>query len=89
MLASSADILRSLVQLRFGGHSLLKLRLSGCFTPFTCMYLSLKMHTKYLYDTFMVFFSVSGVGFEPTPTFVDQNAPTFTHWKRLFLSLAP
>ena len=69
-------ILRSLVQIRLGG------------LIFDFVVASWKGQTFFLLwkagDKI-----VSEVGFEPTPTFVDQNAPLLSKEETLLLSLAP
>ena len=55
-MVNKAEILRSLVQIRFGGHFL-------------------KTIHELIYTYQRNSFALSGMGFEPMPTFVDQNTP--------------
>ena len=75
-MATETGILRSLVQIRLGG---LIFDFVVASWNDQSLFLSWKAGDKI----------VSEVGFEPTPTFVDQNAPLVSKEETVLLSLAP
>ncbi len=67
-------ILRSLVQIRLGGWTVLR-------------HLQWSMANSGPKRNYLK--TLSEVGFEPTPTYVDQNAPSVSKEETVLLSLAP